>query len=167
MFAAYGWVIVRSSLDSLRALPEAGDASHLLAEELADDSVANSDERLFDRIERFLASHEPPDLDWHFRRHMNNEDGILMFSSSRNHRGCNPTAVEVLRWIAEQGPDSYGLVYVHDDEDCGESGRMRGRTGNDHRNEFRVWRLRLGRIDELDDPFLSPIGPDLDPEWAP
>jgi hypothetical protein len=46
-------------------------------------------------------------------------------------------------------------VYVHDDEDLGGS--------RDKSNEYRVWRLRLGEIDELDDPYFSPIVPNFEP----
>jgi hypothetical protein len=71
--------------------------------------------------------------------------------------------VDVLRWLAATGPGSYGLVYVHDDEDVGDAGRLRGRDGTDRSNEFRVWRLLGGTVEELADPFLSPIVPRIDP----
>ena len=50
--------------------------------------------------------------------------------------------------------DSYGLLYVHDDED--------GAHGLDHSNEFRVWRLAGGRLEEVADPFLSPYLPTVE-----
>ncbi len=155
MFEAHGWVIVRSSRDALRALPESSDKAWSDAVDRADDLIDEADDRLFDRLEEFLADHQPPGLDWHFRRHMNNVRGILLLSSSHNHRGLDPPMLRVLRWIATRGPDSYGLVHFHDAE------------SEDHRNEFRVWRIRLGQVDEMNDPHLSPIGPDLDPEWLP
>lgn len=160
MLVAYGWVRVRSSLDPLRNLRRLEAHERSNAEDAADDAIDKADELLFDQLESFLSAYMMPDLDWHFRRHMNNERGILLFSSSTNHRGTEPSALCVLRWLAEHGPDSYGLVYIHDDEDSGESARMRGRDGRDRSNEFRVWRLRGGDVSELDDPFLSPMGSD-------
>jgi hypothetical protein len=149
MLFAYGWAVVRSSQERYC---EAG-ASERIDE--IDDEVDRADEVLFDALEAFLARFSPPDLDWHFRRTMNNARGTLLFSSSRNHRG-EPSAIDVLQWLAREGPGSYGLVYLHDDEDD-------KRTRVDHRNEFRVWRLLRGGIDELSDPFLSPIVPNINP----
>lgn len=168
MLLAIGWAVVRSSREPYRALLEkhgANSDEFLSAIDDTDEAVGQADEQLFDRLERYLADLGPPDLDWHFRRHMNNASGLLTFSSSRNHRGLSPSAVEVLRWLAENGPGSYGLVYLHDDEDVGDTGRLRGRDSSDHSNEFRVWRLLDGKLEELDDPFLSPIVPriNLDP----
>jgi hypothetical protein len=42
---------------------------------------------------------------------------------------------------------------VHDDEATG------------HDNEFRVWRLARGCLEELPDPFLSPYIPTVEPPW--
>jgi hypothetical protein len=150
MLFAYGWAIVRSS----RAAYEraSGDALDDI-----DDLVDRADEAVFADLEAFLSQYEPPDLDWHFRAHMNNARGILTMSSSRNHRGTEPTVLEVLAWLARNAPASYGLVYLHDDEDAGESARAHGRDGTDHTHAFRVWRLLHGNVEEFDDPFLSPI----------
>ena len=40
---------------------------------------------------------------------------------------------------------------------------MRGRSGADYSNEFRVWRLLHGAVEELADPFLSPVIGRIDP----
>ena len=147
MFSAYGWVIARSSRDPyIGVAPDDVDP--------VDDQVTSADDALFARLQQFLQAHEPPDLNWNFRTDMNNDRGILLMSSSTNHRAKQPTILAVLSWLAENGPGSYGLVYVHDDEDDGER-----RRGGDHTNVFRVWRLLPGRVEELDDPFLSPIFP--------
>lgn len=150
MLAAYGWVIARSA----RA-PYLGAVSDSL--DAIDEEVDRKDAELFARLEQFLARFGAPDLDWHFRAHMNNQRGILLMSSSTNHRGAQPTLVEVLFWLAENGPGSYGLVHLHDDEDAGR------RNGADYSNVFRVWRLLAGKVEELEDPFLSPIVPLVNP----
>ena len=56
---------------------------------------------------------------------------------------------DILEWVTlmlQQG-NSYGLLYLHDDES--------GRYGN----EFRVRVLKSGSITECTDPFLSPYIP--------
>lgn len=56
--------------------------------------------------------------------------------------------------MASDLPDSYGLLYVHDDED--------NKRGSDYSNEFRVWRLARGACEETTDPFLSPYFPTVE-----
>lgn len=159
MLFAIGWVVVRSSREPYARLTD--EAAATGQDDEADDVVEEADRKLFAELEAFLTPNAPPDLDWHFRPGMSHKrDGILHLSSVRNHRGSQLTAVDVLTWLAEHGPGSYGLVYLHDDEDL-------SRTSNDHSNEFRVWRLRRGLVEELSDPFFSPIIPSLDPnDWA-
>jgi hypothetical protein len=150
MLVAYGWAVVRSSREAYSKVNARERVDEI------DDEVDQADQDLFDRVETFLSNFSPPELDWHFRRTMNNAKGTLLLSSSRNHRGDLPSAIAVFQWLSQQGPGSFGLVYVHDDEDD-------GRTRLDHRNEFRVWRLLGGKVSELTDPFLSPIVPNIDP----
>jgi hypothetical protein len=82
-------------------------------------------------------------------RQTGNGQTVLMAHGLRNHR-FEPV-VGLFRWVAAELPDSYGLLYVHDDEAEG------------HDNEFRVWRLARGRFEELADPFLSPYTPTVEP----
>lgn len=74
---------------------------------------------------------------------------VLYAHGLRNHR-YRPV-IELFRWVAAELPDSYGLLYAHDDEVEGQE------------NEFRVWRLARGRLEELADPLLSPRVPTVDP----
>ncbi|XGV95347.1 MAG: Imm7 family immunity protein [Leptolyngbya sp. BL-A-14] len=69
-----------------------------------------------------------------------------------NHR--NESVVDVFKWLSEKTRGSYGLLYIHDDEDF--------KRGNDYTNHFRVWKLALGQLTELDDPFLSPRIPTVE-----
>src|SRR4051812_27645757 len=109
MLFATGWVVVRSSRQPYETVvsgDKLGTESvdlDLDAIDAIDGVVQQADEILFDRLEAFLADFNPPDLDWHFRRRMNNESGLLQFYSSRNHRSSNPTAIQVLTWLASNG----------------------------------------------------------------
>ena len=81
-------------------------------------------------------------------------NGLVYLSAHglRNHR--YEPVIELFRWMAAELPGSYGLLYVHDDED--------GRRGSEFGNEFRVWRLARGRCEEMADPFLSPYIPTVE-----
>lgn len=164
MLFAIGWAIVRASRGDYSRIPsEASSAARAALLETLDDETRQADLIVFDRLEDFLRGFAAPDLSYGFNRQLNNVYGVLQLCSSRNHRGQSPSAVEVLRWLAANAAGSYGLVYLHDDEDQVERGGERGRDGTDRTGEFRVWRLRNGCLDELDDPFLSPIFPLTDP----
>jgi hypothetical protein len=71
-------------------------------------------------------------------------NGLRTVSASglRNHSRAE--VVEVFRWLAERSPRSYGLLYVNDDA-----------VEEGDRDAFRVHRLRWGRLEVFDDPFLS------------
>jgi hypothetical protein len=84
-------------------------------------------------------------------RQTGNELIVLYAHGLRNHR-FRPV-IELFRWVASELPDSYGLLYVHDDEADGQD------------NEFRVWRLARGEFAELADPFLSPYIPTVELPW--
>ena len=70
-----------------------------------------------------------------------------------NHR--YEPVIDLFRWAAENLSESYGLLYVWDDEDC------RG-DSRDYSNMFRIWRVVQGTIDEYADPFLSPCVPTIE-----
>ncbi|MBL9163419.1 MAG: hypothetical protein JNL18_11840 [Planctomycetaceae bacterium] len=165
MLFAVGWAVVRSSRDVFSRLgPSSLESVECLqALDTIDDECDRADLALFDAFERFITGIGDSCLSWQFQRQLNNERGVLTFSSSRNHRGGTPVAVEVLEWLAVNGTGSYGILYLHDDEDIGESAHSHGRDGVDRSNVFRVWRLLSGQVKEFDDPFLSPIVPIINP----
>jgi hypothetical protein len=68
----------------------------------------------------------------------------LTIEANHNHRAEH--IIEFFKWVATTAPGSYGLLYVFDDEDT--------KRGND--NKFKVWRMKKGQVDELDDIYLSP-----------
>jgi hypothetical protein len=75
----------------------------------------------------------------------------------KNHR--YEAVIDLFRWLAEDGPGSYGLLYVQDDEDH--------QRDDDYQEVFRVWRLARGTLQELDDPFLSPRVPTIEDPYDP
>jgi len=80
-----------------------------------------------------------------------NELTIVCVHGCRNHR--MPGIEHLFAVIAEQAPESYGLLYLRDDEDV---------RGLDFENCFRAWRLARGEFAEAADPFLSPCIPTIE-----
>ena len=54
----------------------------------------------------------------------------------------------MLKSIGKYAPGSYGILYVHNDED------IEGLS-----NEFQVWRLVRGNLEKQKDYYLSPCVP--------
>ena len=154
MLFVYGWVVVRTSRDRYT-----DDMPFALVDQI-DDEVDAADQRLWQELRQWLEANAGALLKWQFLEQLNNDSGILQFTTSRNHRGSS--VWDLMEWIARNGVGSYGIVYVHDDEDVvGKSAYGRGKV--DHSNVFRVWRILNGQLEELDDPFLSPIVPRINP----
>jgi len=77
-----------------------------------------------------------------------NELKIVCVHGLRSHR--TPSIQHLFAVIAKEAPESYGLLYLRDDEDA---------RGLDFENRFRVWRVARGECTEMADPFLSPCIP--------
>jgi hypothetical protein len=76
---------------------------------------------------------------------------VLQCSVSHNHKADTDERLrQVLRWIVEHLPGSYGLAYIMDDEDP------------EYRNLFRVLVVARGHVMERVDPFLSPRVPTVE-----
>jgi hypothetical protein len=128
MFEFHGWAVVRSGLD-------------------VDDPRHETDwSRLWPRLREELRLFQRPE---HFWLH-ETINGLVSVTCSglRNHR--QEWVIDFYRWLAKRAPGSYGLLYIHDDEDS---------RGPDVENAFRVFRLTKGNLVEMEDPFLSPYIP--------
>jgi len=77
---------------------------------------------------------------------------VLVTHGLRNHAYAG--VVHLYRWIAENLPNSYGILYVYDDEHP------------EYSNEFRVFKLALGNLSEQPDPLLSPYFPTVEKQWG-
>ncbi len=84
-------------------------------------------------------------------KHLNNHGGLCQFQISRNHRSS--ALWEFLKFASQQSKGTYGLIYVHDDEDT-VGNTSYGRGANDYSKAFRVWRILEGKISEHSDPFF-------------
>ncbi len=78
---------------------------------------------------------------------------ILWASSFSNHRNQDVDEMFALFNIIKTiAPGSYGLIYTRDIDDP-----IIG-------NEFKVWKLAKGELEEMNDPFLSPCIPVIEDE---
>jgi len=78
---------------------------------------------------------------------------MVWFAGCPNHR--NERVLLFFPWLAQRAPASYGLLYLWADErrEC--------------ENEFRVWRLLRGRVEESVDLLLSPCIPTIEDAYDP
>lgn len=148
----YGWCLLRARTPS--------DARTLEPDpDTRDDAAAIADRALWADFRAWMETSGDPFIIWNLGEHNNNDTGVLTFSVSRNHRSSAVWAM--LGWIASNGPGSYGLFYVHDDEDV-ITNANHGRPIGDHSNRFRVHRLLHGDLTELADPFFGEVWPEIE-----
>lgn len=80
---------------------------------------------------------------------------FIHFGGFPNHRGTHgPALLDLLTEIGRIASGSYGLMYLHDDEDP------------HHGGNFRVLRLVRGTVTERPDLLLSPVIPTLEDEYV-
>jgi hypothetical protein len=132
MFEFHGWAVIR--------VPDPDDApTHV---------IGGREDQAIKRV-RAAVNEAHDEFSVFEVRRASNGLVVLYAHGLRNHR-YDP-AIELFRWVAAELPDSYGLLYIHDDE------------SEAHGNEFRVWRLARGRFEEFTDQFLSPYIPTVEP----
>ncbi|MGW4942517.1 Imm7 family immunity protein [Actinoplanes sp. NPDC004185] len=130
MFEYHGWITLRST-----------------AEAVDDDPPLRLEE--IQHLVNQLAGHGLTDL-----RPVNGQYQVHL-AGHPNHRGTQGTdVIELFGRVGALAPGSYGLLYVHDDEDP------------EHNLEFRVFRLMRGIVTEHADHFLSPVIPTLEDEYT-
>lgn len=135
MFQVHGWAVVTSDTYEINSK---ADAELLTALAKQVDLVRCTNIRV------------------HLDMGLNGDLHVLSVAGHKNHR-CEPI-IDLFRWLAANGPCSYGLLYVLDDEDF---------QDGDYSNEFRVWRLARGILEEKIDPFLSPPIPTVEDPFDP
>jgi Immunity protein 7 len=73
---------------------------------------------------------------------------VLSVHGLRNHP--YQPVIELFRWVAVELPDSYGLLYIHDDEAL------------NREDSFSVYRVARGKLNLFDDVLLSPCIPTIE-----
>src|SRR5690349_12209888 len=110
MLQGFGWCVLRSSREPYRA-------ATIDNVDAIDNQIRAADQALWAAFLDWMAGRrvDAEWIKWTFFEQLNWARGILQFTVARNHRGS--AVWDMLQWIAENGPGSYGLFYVHDDED--------------------------------------------------
>ena len=91
-------------------------------------------------------------------------NGMDSFVITHMHNHLSEYVIDIYKWIAENLPGSYGLLYIHDDEDFAgsyQSYKYEDPTV-DNSNKFFVYRLARGQLTKHEDPFLSPYIPTVE-----
>ena len=135
MFQMHGWAVVRSDTY---------------------ESTGEAEATLLARLQEQIELTQVTNIRVHLDVGLNGDLHVLSVDGHRNHRYI--PVIDLFGWLAANGPGSYGLLYVLDDEDF--------KTG-DFQNEFRVWRLARGVLEERSDPFLSPAIPTVEDPYDP
>ena len=155
MLLAHGWAVIQSSREKYHHL---GSNDW----ETLDEESGKQDHELWGRFREWMKEHDDSFIVWELTEHLNNHHGLLHFSISRNHRSS--VLWDLLKWLASSSVSTYGIVYVHDDEDQ-KSNKNYGRGLVDHSNNYRIWRVLKGEVEELEDSYLSPIVPRILPSF--
>jgi hypothetical protein len=130
MFEYHGWITLRSTAEAVEDEPPLR-----LAE--------------IQQLVNEFAGHGLTDL-----RPING-DLQLHVGGHRNHRGSQDTdVIELFAKVGSIAPGSYGILYVHDDEDP------------EHDLEFRIFRLVRGIVTDHADHLLSPVIPTVEDEFT-
>ncbi|NOU74272.1 hypothetical protein GC098_23230 [Paenibacillus sp. LMG 31458] len=82
-------------------------------------------------------------------------NGLDSWVISGLHNHCTSYVLEIYKWVSENLPGSYGLLYIHNDEDIEDN------------NKFIVWKLARGIITRETDSLLSPYIPVVEDEYDP
>ena len=108
MMIGFGWIHLQTS----REVYNSTSISEISA---IDDQIESFDDRMFNNFRSWINQQGDPFFLWNLADHNNNHCGLLTFSLSRNHR--TSVVWDVLDWVIQNAPGSYGLFYCHDDED--------------------------------------------------
>ncbi|MEV7119539.1 Imm7 family immunity protein [Kitasatospora griseola] len=134
MFEYHGWITVRERAD-------AEDAADFAAEQARLRSLVEA----IEERAREAGGHGLLDVRWI------NGEPFLHLGGFRNH--ADPEILAFYREVGVRAPGSYGLLYVHDEEDRA------------HADEFVVHRMVRGQVSVHADAHLSPCIPVLEEPW--
>jgi hypothetical protein len=127
MFSVFGWAKISCSTKEIDQL---------------------EDKKVLEKLEALIEKYNIDGLiEIRLYKSLNGSLNALSIVGLRNH--LYEKIIDLYRWLAENAPGSYGLLYIHDDE-------------SNFDNEFRILRLARGKLSEESDPFLSPVIPTVE-----
>jgi len=129
MYEFHGWAVLRYH-------------THDTDEQLQD--------KAFNKFTKYIA--EIDNMKLSMLKRYNGQDSFLI-SGIHNHK--SEYVIDIYKWIAINLPGSYGLLYIHDDEDI------------ENDNRFIVWKLARGVLKKDNDFLLSPCVTTVEDEYDP
>lgn len=133
MFSYHGWIVIEHALYHQQWINRDIDYveyRRLLLEITAE--LVSIAEKQFDLAEKDLSV-------------MDGSDGMITVHVSGRRNHFNFGMEDLLKWLAEKAPMSFGLIYYINGEN------------DDYEYSYRVLRLAKNQVTELDDIYLSPI----------
>ncbi|WP_366290631.1 Imm7 family immunity protein [Paenibacillus sp. AN1007] len=101
---------------------------------------------VFETIEQYIEDVQP-NVDVLDMKVINGQYHLWMSGLWNHEPSSKFHPVEIMKNVGIQAPGSYGMLYVYNDEHP------------IHFNEFNVYVLKRGNVEEKHDPFLSPLTP--------
>lgn len=123
-------------------------------------------DRAIERLNKYLKDIKLK-KDTYILSRINGLDSFMVMGLD-NHK--NNQIIELFNWVAENIEGSYGLLYIHDDEDFSGSYKQTYFYGDqriDNSNKFVVWKIARGKLIREEDPFLSPCIPIIEDPYDP
>ncbi|GAK41840.1 Imm7 family immunity protein [Paenibacillus urinalis] len=118
----------------------------VVLENTNDETNKEKEINILESIEVYIEGLQP-NVDVIEMKAINGQYHLWMTGLWNREPSSNYNPVEIMRNIGDLAPGSYGMLYVFNDEHP------------KHFNEFKVYVLARGSIQEKDDPFLSPLIP--------
>lgn len=118
----------------------------VVLESTGDETSNEKEINIFESIKKFVEDLQP-NVDVLEMRAINGQYHLWMTGLWNREPSSRFNPVEIMKNIGNLAPGSYGMLYVFNDEHP------------KFFNEFKVYVLSRGTIEEKDDPFLSPLIP--------
>ncbi|WP_342554397.1 Imm7 family immunity protein [Paenibacillus sp. FSL R7-0652] len=110
------------------------------------DETCYEEEVIFETVEKYIKDLQP-NVDVLDIKVINGQYHLWMSGLWNHEPSSKFHPVEIMKNVGIQAPGSYGMLYVYNDEHP------------IHFNEFNVYVLKRGNVEEKHDPFLSPLIP--------
>jgi len=128
MYEFHGWITIRESFNN---------------DDDWDSNIEELIEKVKEKLEKSELGNGLTDI-----RSVNGSEFVVMSGFYNHGNGVTDKLLDFYKFVSEAAVGSYGLLYVHDDED---------ENGED--NEFQVFVLAKGKLEKKKDAYLSPFIP--------
>ncbi|MEF2964200.1 Imm7 family immunity protein [Paenibacillus sp. M1] len=118
----------------------------VILESTGDEASNEREVNVLDTVKKYIEDLQP-NVDVLDMKAINGQFHLWLTGLWNREPSSKFSPVEIMKNVGIIAPGSYGMLYVFNDEHP------------KHFNEFKVYVLTRGNIEERDDPFLSPLIP--------